>query len=233
MSGPASADASSTTPDMTATTSAVASRMRTGRCMPAESLTDFALRLVNASLNATHGICHISGYRFLRMTILVDNAIWAWRGRRWPHLISDETSDELHGFATSIGKLRVSFQGDHYDVDEHDRDRAIAAGAVVVDGRDIVRALRTAGLRKRPSDPAIDWERHVSAKVSSPLEALVVLSAIERFDGGSRLLTETSKMLTSSGLVQRPAGGVLTRRIPRSRRGNERRRRPLDSFARP
>lgn len=29
------------------------------------------------------------------MTILVDNAIWPWRGRVWAHLISDESLTEL------------------------------------------------------------------------------------------------------------------------------------------
>ncbi|HYD09877.1 MAG TPA: DUF4031 domain-containing protein [Acidimicrobiales bacterium] len=82
------------------------------------------------------------------MTILVDQAIWPWRGRRWAHLVSDESYDELHDFAASIGIERRAFQGDHYDVPTEWRDKAIAAGATPVDARELVRRLRAAGLRK-------------------------------------------------------------------------------------
>ena len=29
------------------------------------------------------------------MTVLVDAAVWEWRGARWAHLVSDESYDEL------------------------------------------------------------------------------------------------------------------------------------------
>ena len=83
------------------------------------------------------------------MTILVDEARWPWRGRRWAHLVSDHSYDELHGFAARIGKRRAAFQGDHYDVDEAERELALAAGAVAVDSRELVSRLRAAGLRQR------------------------------------------------------------------------------------
>lgn len=82
------------------------------------------------------------------MTILVDDAIWPWRGRRWAHLVSDTSYDELHEFAAQLGIPRRAFQGDHYDVPEALRDLAIAHGAVAVEGRVLVRRLRAAGLRK-------------------------------------------------------------------------------------
>lgn len=82
------------------------------------------------------------------MTILVDQAIWPWRGRRWAHLVSDESYDELHDFAAALGIERRAFQGDHYDVPADWRDRAIEAGATPVDARELVRRLRAAGLRK-------------------------------------------------------------------------------------
>ena len=47
------------------------------------------------------------------MTVLVDAAVWEWRGARWAHLVSDESYDELHEFAQLLGKRRLGFQGDH------------------------------------------------------------------------------------------------------------------------
>ena len=52
------------------------------------------------------------------MTVLVDEAIWPWRGARWAHLVSDVSVAELHSFADRLGLRRMSFQGDHYDVPE-------------------------------------------------------------------------------------------------------------------
>ena len=83
------------------------------------------------------------------MTILVDEARWPWRGRLWAHLVSDESYEELHAFAASIGKSRAAFQGDHYDVDTAEREIALQSGAVAVNSRELVSRLRAAGLRKR------------------------------------------------------------------------------------
>lgn len=85
------------------------------------------------------------------MTILVDPAVWPWRGDRWAHLVSDESYDELHAFAARLGLPRRVFQGDHYDIPAHLRLAAIEAGAEAVDSRVLVRRLRAAGLRKRPA----------------------------------------------------------------------------------
>jgi len=82
------------------------------------------------------------------MAILVDRAVWPWRGRRWAHLVSDESYDELHRFAARLGIPRRAFQGDHYDVPTEYRDRAIELGAEAVDSRVLVRRLRESGLRK-------------------------------------------------------------------------------------
>lgn len=89
--------------------------------------------------------------------MLVDDARWEWRGRRWAHLVSDESHEELHGFAGAIGVRRLAFQGDHYDVDAVDRARALARGAVAVPSRELVRRLRRAGLRDRRAKPG--WRR--------------------------------------------------------------------------
>lgn len=85
------------------------------------------------------------------MAILVDDAIWPWRGRLWAHLVSDTSIEELHRFAARLGIPQRAFQGDHYDVTDELRDCAIAEGARAVTSRDIVRALRAAGLRKHPT----------------------------------------------------------------------------------
>lgn len=82
------------------------------------------------------------------MTILVDRAIWPWRGRKWAHLVSDESYDELHEFAARLEIPRRAFQGDHYDIPEDYRERALELGAQPVDARELVRRLRAAGLRK-------------------------------------------------------------------------------------
>jgi hypothetical protein len=86
------------------------------------------------------------------VAILVDDAVWPWRGRQWAHLVSDESYDELHAFAAGIGIPRRAFQGDHYDIPAELRVVAIEQGALPVDGRSLVRRLRAAGLRRpRPS----------------------------------------------------------------------------------
>ncbi|CAN5577892.1 DUF4031 domain-containing protein [soil metagenome] len=81
--------------------------------------------------------------------ILVDDAVWPWRGRRWAHLISDTSYEELHHFAERLGLPRHIFQGDHYDIPAVLRKRAIQMGATPVDGREVVRRLIASGLRRR------------------------------------------------------------------------------------
>lgn len=86
-----------------------------------------------------------------RVTVLIDEPRWWYRGRRWSHLVSDTSLDELHAFAATIGMPRRAFQGDHYDVPEEHRDDALAAGANLVESRELVRRLRAAGLRLSPA----------------------------------------------------------------------------------
>ena len=85
------------------------------------------------------------------MTVLVDAAIWPFEGRKWAHLLSDKSFEELHEFAEQLGIPRRAFQGDHYDVPTEYRDRAIALGAEPVPSRELVRRLRAAGLRRARS----------------------------------------------------------------------------------
>ena len=80
--------------------------------------------------------------------MLVDPAVWPWRGDRWAHLVSDVSYDELHAFAERLGIPRRAFQGDHYDVPVHVREAALELGAQPVPARELVRRLRAAGLRR-------------------------------------------------------------------------------------
>jgi hypothetical protein len=79
--------------------------------------------------------------------------VWPWRGRRWAHLVSDESYAELHAFAEQLGVPRRAFQGDHYDVPADYRDRAIELGAAPVSSRELVRRLIDSGLRQRKRKP--------------------------------------------------------------------------------
>ncbi len=83
------------------------------------------------------------------MAILIDEPIWPFRGERWAHLVSDESYEELHQFAGSIGIPKLSFQDDHYDIPKHMWQIAVNAGAIPTDPRVLVRKLKNAGLRKK------------------------------------------------------------------------------------
>jgi Protein of unknown function (DUF4031) len=81
--------------------------------------------------------------------ILVDPPTWPGHGRLWSHLISDSSYDELHEFARSMGIPARGFERDHYDVPAEMYEHVLAAGAVSVSSREIVRRLEMAGLRRR------------------------------------------------------------------------------------
>ncbi len=115
------------------------------------------------------------------MAVLVDEARWPWRDRHWAHLVSDRDLDELHEFARLLGKRRLGFQGDHYDVDTVERDRAVALGAEAVPARELVRRLRSAGLRRSGRPPR--WRRLVH---SPPGSAMVLPDTLRPGDDGSR-----------------------------------------------
>jgi hypothetical protein len=69
------------------------------------------------------------------MAVYVDDAVIAWRGQRWAHLMAD-TLDELHAFAARLGLPRRAFQdktsGAHYDVTTQMRADALLLGAVPI-----------------------------------------------------------------------------------------------------
>ena len=84
------------------------------------------------------------------MAVLIDDPLWWWRGRRWCHMVSDTSLEELHDFAAALSIPRRSFQGDHYDIPEEYRQDMVAAGAQEVGSRELLRRLRAAGLRLTP-----------------------------------------------------------------------------------
>lgn len=81
----------------------------------------------------------------------MDEARWWFLGRRWCHLVSDESLAELHAFAEANGIPGRGFQGDHYDIPEDVRAALITAGATVVESRELLRRLKGAGLRLTPA----------------------------------------------------------------------------------
>jgi hypothetical protein len=85
------------------------------------------------------------------VTVLIDEPMWWFQGRKWSHMVSDATLDELHDFAQGVGIPRRAFQGDHYDVPQDYYDEMVVAGAVPTPSRELVRRLRTAGLRLSPA----------------------------------------------------------------------------------
>jgi hypothetical protein len=66
----------------------------------------------------------------------------------WSHLVSDVSYDELHFFAEELGVPRRAFERDHYDLPSHRYADAVAAGAIEVSSREVVRLLYAAGLRR-------------------------------------------------------------------------------------
>jgi hypothetical protein len=79
--------------------------------------------------------------------ILVDRAVYWFGGRRWCHMVSDESLAELHAFADLLGLPRRAYQDHprrnhpHYDISEEARSLATAMGAVEVTGRELVERM--------------------------------------------------------------------------------------------
>ena len=86
------------------------------------------------------------------MTVLIDPPNAPGHGRLWSHLVSDTSYDELHAFARSLGIPARGFDRDHYDVPEDRYADVVAAGALPVSSRELVRRLAAAGLRRRKGD---------------------------------------------------------------------------------
>ena len=92
------------------------------------------------------------------MTVYIDPPDWPGHGRMWSHLVSDVSFDELHDFALRLGAPARAFERDHYDIPSHRYEDAVAAGAVQVSSREVVRLLLASGLR-RPKGRAAPGSR--------------------------------------------------------------------------
>ena len=110
------------------------------------------------------------------MSIYIDRPAWHWRGRLWSHLISDTSLDELHAFARDIPLRYLSFGIDHYDVPEELFDRCLEMGAEFADARDLIRHLRSSGLRRSRGKLARTWQQIELSEVDfeSQQQALVL-----------------------------------------------------------
>ena len=81
------------------------------------------------------------------MAVYVDPPLWPAHGTHFSHLVSDTSLAELHAFAAAAGIPGRAFDGDHYDVAEARYEALVAAGAIPVEGRVLVRKLIASGLR--------------------------------------------------------------------------------------
>lgn len=141
-------------------------------------------------------------YPGLAMPILVDPPMWPFRGRLFSHLASDTSIAELHDFAVRAGLHPRSYDGDHYDVPAERYDEVVAAGALPVSNRELLAAVRAAGLRfrkrrgERPVASIPDGlpflrEPHVAEMLTSPFDppADSTFAAVTFVtDSGDRLL---------------------------------------------
>ncbi len=84
--------------------------------------------------------------------ILVDRPRWPAHGTRFAHLVSDTSIEELQAFEAALALPRgLRFHNDHFDVPERAWQLAVDAGAQVVTTHELVRRIRAAGLRARPT----------------------------------------------------------------------------------
>ncbi|MFE5481835.1 DUF4031 domain-containing protein [Streptomyces sp. NPDC056527] len=91
------------------------------------------------------------------MTLFIDPPTWPGHGRMWSHLVSDVSHEELHAFAARIGAPQRAFERDHYDIPSDRYADAVAAGAVEIGSKELVRRITEAGLR-RPKFPRRETE---------------------------------------------------------------------------
>lgn len=81
------------------------------------------------------------------MAIYLDPPLWPAHDTHFSHLVSDTSLAELHAFAAAAAIPERAFDGDHYDVPERRFDDLVAAGAIPVEARVLVRKLIASGLR--------------------------------------------------------------------------------------
>ncbi|MEO7268722.1 MAG: DUF4031 domain-containing protein [Knoellia sp.] len=135
--------------------------------------------------------------------LLIDPPAWPAHGRLWSHLVSTTSYAELHDFADRAGISRRAFEGDHYDIPQERYDDVVTAGAVPIDGRELVKRLRDSGLRisKRKhervvmSTPDASWlpprsrADVIASRQDNPPPNTVVVRAVVR-EAGALLVVE-------------------------------------------
>lgn len=80
------------------------------------------------------------------MSVYVDEALIEYGRMQMSHMVAD-SSEELLAMVDAIGVPRRWIQKagthrEHFDICKAKREKAIAAGAIPVDGRDIMRMMR-------------------------------------------------------------------------------------------
>ena len=104
------------------------------------------------------------------MAVYVDDAIWHFAGRKWCHLMADDT-DELHRFAARLGLKLLSYQGPpktsapHYDITGIERDRALRIGAIACGREEIVQVFR----RVKVADGKVTRPRPLRSEDGRPI----------------------------------------------------------------
>lgn len=93
--------------------------------------------------------------------ILVDG-VQEWettlRHKRWSHMVSTVSDDELHAFAARLGLKRSWHQNgsfSHYDITPPKRERALKLGAIAVTSRELLFCNHDYP-RRRPGKPIPD-----------------------------------------------------------------------------
>jgi hypothetical protein len=128
------------------------------------------------------------------MAVLIDPPMWPAHGRRWSHLASDVSLVELHGFARRLGVPARGFEGDHYDLPEERYPAAVAAGAIPVSSRELLRRLRASGLRR----PKRRGERVLASRHESAGYRVDTLESVMEPTGvlaGCLVIVETGRRL--------------------------------------
>lgn len=111
------------------------------------------------------------------MPVYIDPPLWPAHGTCFSHLVSDTSYDELHAFAEHLGVADRAFDRDHYDVRAELYDAAVAAGAVPVGGRELVRVLVRSGLRVPARARAEKLARTLRRRWDARFPALPALGA--------------------------------------------------------
>lgn len=97
------------------------------------------------------------------MTVYVDDMRAPYRRMIMCHMIAD-TADELHAMASKIGVARRWYQGDHYDICQSKREKAVNLGAKEVTQRQLAAMAYLQRIGHEPGDPITAPTRMLKAK---------------------------------------------------------------------